>query len=220
MRANRRIFGLLEVKYFSYRKFYFCTFFLLRKNMPEAMFAQAPNFQTKKVSRNITPREIMLQYLGFDRDRAIAREIMELWEFHGVPEEEEEQEPTYFTTRPFLYCLLPEEYLEMIEDDGDLLTILQTNDIYTNYRRAWRLILACLFLWGGEECGRIPNQILTVSHEIAEFVGSRYHEFEQALGLARRDEAELRSEEHTSELQSPRSTQLGTLFPYTTLFRS
>ena len=73
-----------------------------------------------------------------------------------------------------------------------MLTILQTTDIYTNYRRAWRLILACLFLWGGEECGRIPNQILTVSHELAEFVGSRYHEFEQALGLARRNEAELR----------------------------
>lgn len=157
--------------------------------MPEAMFVQAPDFQTKNDLRNTTPRENMLEYL--DRDYMDSNiDVFREQEWHEFMEEE--QEPTYHTTRPFLYCLLPEEYLEIIDDDGDLLTILQTHNMYTNYRREWNLILACLFLWGGEECGRIPNQFLTVSHELAEFVGSRYHEFEQALDLARRDEAELR----------------------------
>ena len=115
--------------------------------------------------------------------------------FEGLEHpESHEPEDNYLNNRPFLECLLPDEYyslLSRVDGDDTLLTILQTSDMYTNHWDSWCQIQACLFAWGGEECGRFSHE-LTLSENLADYVGSNYRDFVRYLSYVRRHEEYLR----------------------------
>ena len=113
-----------------------------------------------------------------------------------IDEEESDDEfvsncELYLRDRPFLVQLLPFEYLFKVECDEDLHIILQTHDFYTNHWDSWCQIMACLFEWGGEECGPSRN-VLHVDYLLANYVGRNYRDFVRYLNYVRRNEESLR----------------------------
>ena len=96
---------------------------------------------------------------------------------------ESDIEDNYLGNRPFLTVLLPCKYRRLVECDSDLLTVLQTNDFYTNFRYAWGIIMACLFKWGGEKYGRFGHE-LTIEPELANYVASHHDELDRYMKYA------------------------------------